>query len=106
MARFRPILAVAALLALSACYNVSSVRIALPGNRAGADCHAACASRGGDHRATMSCMARCPGATAGEDPCGASDIPPAAVCEHSSTVSRWKTYGLVGLGLAALILIL
>jgi hypothetical protein len=98
--------ALIALVALSACYNVSSVRIPLADNRAGADCQAACVARAGPHRAAMACMARCPGATTGNEACSAADLPPAGVCEHTSSLSRWKTYGLVGLGLGLLLLIL
>ena len=92
----------AAILALSACYNVSSVRIPLADNRAGADCHASCVSAGGGNDKYMACMARCPGAVSGSKACTEADLPPAGVCEHSSRLSKLKTYGIVGLVLVGL----
>ena len=81
---------------LFACYDASHVQVRLPQNAAGADCFAACQTRG-DDAAVMACVRSCPGA---EPAGGACDADRAPACVEHHRLSKWKTGGLVLVGVA------
>ena len=80
---------------LTGCYNARHATVALRGNPDGADCFVRC-SAAPDGPQRTACVAACPRASQGGGVCPAGDE--ALACAQTRKLSRWKTAGLVVLG--------